>query len=480
MFDRKRLALLMVLAMLLAVVPSMAQDKPAEIGVWIAFGGSRLDWTTQKAEIFNKIFPQYHVTVEGGKDYEKLADQITLASEQGTLPAVVHYNEVNTVTARNSGSFKSIADALGDRTEVNGIKADLDDIVQPLKAYYTLDGKFSSMPWNASSAIWFSNMDMLKKAGVDKPPATWAEVDAACAKVMAMADHPKYCFTWPNYGWFFEQWLAQQNATLANNDNGRGGEAATELTFNSDAGVAIVKWLKEEYDKGYLYYSGKRDGDSWDTVDAAFLPGDQLAMAAYSSSDTASYTSTGKTNGFEVVASRLPYNQDAEGGWTGNLIGGGSLWLVDGLTPEQEEGALTFILWLTDTANSAEWHQVTGYFPVRTSSVDLLKTDKWYDAIEPQASQVWKDNAGVQDAKGKVWFDVNPNFIVAAQQVADSKVTPATSGAVMGAFNPIRSIVTAALDKALLTKDADPKAILDQAVQDANKALSDYNATQGS
>ncbi len=315
------------------------------------------------------MFPQYNVTIIGGYSYEEVFAQVAVAAEQGDLPAVVHYFEVGTQDARDSGLFKSIADALGDRTEVNGLSVNLDDIIGPVRAYYTLDGKFTSMPWNTSSAIWFSNMTILKAAGVDTPPATWADVEAACEKVMAMDNAPEYCFTWPNHGWFFEQWLAQQNALFANNDNGR-AERATEVAFNSDAGVAVLTWLDDMYDKGYLYYSGAQGGDSWATVDQAYQT-QQVAMAAYSSSDTTYYTQMGVDNGFDTVASFLPYNQEA--GWTGNLIGGGTLWLVNGLDPAVEDGALTFLLYLTNTENAADWHKLTGYIAIRNS----VECDCW-------------------------------------------------------------------------------------------------------
>lgn len=475
---RNLLVLMSVMALLtlvLAVIPATVAQEPVTVTAWIAFGTERLDWITQKAASFNALFPQYNVVIEGGLTYEGLDQKIKLAAEQGTLPAIVQYNEVSTTIARDSGNFKSIADALGDRTEVNGVALNADDFVQPVSAYYTLDGKFTSMPWNSSSSIMFSNMSILNAAGVDTPPATWAEVEATCEKVMAMENHPTYCFTFPNHGWFFEQWLAQQNANMANNDNGRSARS-TEVAFNSDAGVALLTWLQDMNSKGYLYYSGSRDGDSWASVDNAFLPGTEVAMAAYSSSDTAYYTNTGKENGFDVVASRLPYNQDAPGGWTGNIIGGGSLWLVNGLTPEQEDGALTFLMWLTDTENAAEWHQVTGYFPIRQSAIDLLSGEGWYDALNAHSpSQVWLANPAVEAGKGTGWFTANPNFIVAAQQIADSQITPATQGAVMGAFPDIRSIVTAMIDKVLLTADADPKTEVDAAAAAANAILEEYN-----
>lgn len=443
--NRKLFVLVAVALAVLAGVPAFAQE-PANINVWIAFtDAGRLGWAQERAAEFNEAFPQYNVSVEGYANYEELFSATALAAEQGSLPAVVQYFEVATQDARDSGYFTSIADALAGRTEVNGIPVNFDDIIGPVGAYYTLDGEFTSMPWNTSSAILFSNMTILNAAGIDTPPATWAEVEAACAAVMALENAPEFCFTWPNHGWFFEQWLAQQNAEFANNGNGREARA-TEVTFNNEAGVAVLEWLDEMLAAGYLYYSGAQGGDSWATVDQAF-GSQQVAIAAYSSSDTRIYTQTGIDNGFEVVASFLPYNDET--GWTGNLIGGASLWLTAGLSEEVQDGALTFLLWLTGTENDASWHQTTGYIAIRNSSNEALAADGWYEE--------------------------NPNFSVAADQLAQSTVTPATAGALVGAFPSIRNVVTQAIDTVLLT-DRPASEILDEAAAAANQILADYNS----
>lgn len=448
MFKHKHILFCFVVAMLaLTVVPAFAQGAGVE--VWIAFTDNRLDWANAKAAEFNAANPDLpQVSIVGKQNYEVLFADAATAAEQNALPAVLQYFEVASQVALDSGYFKPIADAVGDRTEIAGVPVNLDDFIGPVAAYYTIGGKFNSMPWNTSSAIMFSNMNILTAAGVDTPPATWADMEAACEKIMGMDGAPQYCFTWPNHGWFFEQWVAQQNAVLANNDNGR-SDRATEVTFNNEAGVALLTWLRDMKDKGYLYYSGAQGGDSWATVDQAFQ-GQEAAMAVYSSSDTAIYTDTGKQNGYEVAASFLPYNQDAEGGWTGNLIGGASLWLTAGLSTEIEDAALAWLFWLTNTDNAADWHKTTGYMPIRLSSVEKL------------------------EAEG--WFTENPNFIVAANQLAQSQKTVATSGALLGDFPAIRGIVTAAIDKMLLTDGADAQAILDEAVAEANKTLAEYNA----
>lgn len=441
---RKFSVLMLLAVVMLAVAPAFAQDA-VDVPVWIAFtDDARLGWANDRAAEFNEMFPQYNVTIQGYANYEELFAATALAAEQSELPAIVQYFEVATQDARDSGYFKPIAEALGDRTEINGLEVNLDDFVGPVSAYYTLDGEFTSMPWNTSSAIWFSNMTILNAAGIDTPPATWADVEAACETIMAMDGAPEYCFSFPNHGWFFEQWLAQQDALFANNNNGRDARA-DEVVFASDAGVAILTWLKDMSNKGYLYYSGAQGGDSWGTVDQAFST-QQIAMAAYSSSDTATYTNVGVDNGFDVLASFLPYNQET--GWTGNLIGGASLWLVDGLSTDVEDGALSFLIYMNSTENAASWHQLTGYIPVRLSAAQEL-TD-----------------AG--------WFSEHPNFTVAGDQLAQSTVTPATSGAVLGAFPAIRNEVTQAIDTVLLTEE-DPAAVLQAAQDRSNEILSEYN-----
>jgi sn-glycerol 3-phosphate transport system substrate-binding protein len=441
----KKLAMLVVALAVIAtmVMPSFAQE-PVEVNVWVAFDDYRLDWANEVAAEFNELYPQYNVVVTGGHSYETMFADAVAAGEQGELPAIVHFFEAGTQDARDSGLFKAIADALGDRTEVNGLSVNLEDFIGPVASYYTLDGKFTSMPWNTSSAIWFSNQTILDAAGVAAPPTTWAEVEAACEAIMALEDAPEYCFTWPNHAWFFEQWLAQQDGLLVNNGNGR-DERATEVAFNSDAGAAVLNWLKDMHDKGYLYYSGAQGGDSWATVDQAFST-QQVAMAAYSSSDTTLYTQFGVDNGFNTVASFLPYN-DATG-WTGNLLGGGTLWLADGLETEVEDGALTFLLYLTSSENDAAWHQLTGYMAIRNSSNELLTEEGW--------------------------FDENPNQTVAAQQLATSSVTPATSGALVGGLPAIRTELTAAIDRVLLGGESAEDALA-EAAEEANIIIEEYN-----
>ncbi|MFN8372444.1 MAG: extracellular solute-binding protein [Anaerolineae bacterium] len=433
---------LLVLLVLVTSIPALAQDV-TEVRVWIAFTDTRLDWARNVAAAFNEAHPEYNVVVDGYANYEEILDATVLALDQGNPPAVVQWFEVGTQPARDYGYFKPIETALAGRTEVLGEPVVLDDIIDPVRAYYTLDGVFTSMPWNSSSAILYVNTAMMEAAGVAAIPTTWQELEAACALVMAQDPAPAGCVTWPNHGWFFEQWMAQQDAAYANNDNGR-TERATEVTINSEAGVAIASWWQNMYNMGYYTYSGvQRD---WGATEQAIETG-ITPFIITSSADAGNITRIAAENGIEIVTARMPYNADT--GWTGNLIGGASLWLVDGLDTATEDGALAFMQFLDNTENAASWHQTTGYLPITHSAVALLEEQGW--------------------------FDENPNFRIAFDQINDTTVTVATRGALLGTFPETRDIVTQTMED-LMLQGGDPAEALNAAAESANALLADYNA----
>jgi sn-glycerol 3-phosphate transport system substrate-binding protein len=446
---RRVVLLVLLLALLLISAASlMAQDEPVEIRAWIAFTDGRLDWARERAAEFNAAFPEYNVVIEGYPNYEALFNATVLAAEQGNPAAITQYFEAATQEARDAVGpngeplFKSVADAIGDRTEINGIPVVLDDVVSSAANYYTIDGVFTSMPWNTSSAIMFTNMDLLTAAGIDTIPDTWEGITAACDAIMALENAPANCITWPNHAWFYEQSIAQQGADLANNGNGRDARA-TEVLLNSDASVAYVSWWKDLNDKGYYVYTGvQRD---WTGTYNAFIA-QQVAFLIYSSSDTTLITNDSATAGFEAVASFMPHNGAVE--YAGNIIGGATLWLNNGLDEVTETGALMFLNWFNNTENAADWHSFTGYIPITDSAVALLESEGWFEA--------------------------NPNSQVASAQLDAATPSSATAGALIGNFVAIRDVITSAIEEVLIT-GTDPAAAMEAANAAANVLLEEYN-----
>jgi sn-glycerol 3-phosphate transport system substrate-binding protein len=430
--------------------PEAVPEGVIEVPVWIAFTDGRLDWTREVADAFNEQVEGVQVTIQGFDAYEPLFDATLLAVDQGNPPAIVQYFEAATTEAAdavtNAGDplFTSVEQAIGGRDEILGVPVMLDDVVDAARSYYTLDGEMKSMAWNTSSAIMFSNKTMLDAAGIDSIPETWEEVIAACETMMSADDPPANCITWPNHSWFTEQTIAQQGALLANNDNGRSGRA-DEVFIDSAAMIDWVTYWQDLQEAGHYVYTGvQRD---WDGTYNAFAS-QQLPFLIYSSSDTTLLTDEGIEGGFEVVTSFMPRNANrGEGG--GNIIGGATLWLVDGLDPEVEDVALAFMNFLNNPENAADWHKTTGYIPITNAAVELL------------------------EAEG--WFDENPNSRTAGEQLDAAPSTAATAGVLMGNFVAIRDVITEAIED-VLVNNLDGATRLDEAQQDAQRLLDDYNA----
>jgi sn-glycerol 3-phosphate transport system substrate-binding protein len=440
-----------VLALMLAVMafaPALAQDEPTEVRVLIAFTDYRLDWARERAAEFNEQFPEYNIVIEGLASYNDVFDAAVLGSEQGNQPAVIHFFEAATQEARDavnaSGEplFKNIDEAIGDAEEINGVPVVLGDVVDSAAEYYTLGGEFTSMPWNTSSAIMFTNNNMLEAAGVEEIPETWAEIEAACATISSLEDGPDNCITWPNHSWFVEQTMAQQGELLANNNNGR-DERATEVFLDSQGMIDYISWWQGLNDEGYYVYTGtQRD---WTGTYNAFIA-EQVAFLIYSSSDTTALTSDGTDAGFEVEASFMPYNDEGE--YAGNIIGGATLWLTNGLDAEVETGALMFMNWFNNPENAADWHRVTGYIPITDPAIELLEEEGW--------------------------FEENPNSRVAGDQLTAAAENDVNPGALIGNFVAIRDVITGAIED-ILVNDLDVEERLTEANEEANLLLEEYN-----
>jgi sn-glycerol 3-phosphate transport system substrate-binding protein len=307
------------------------------------------------------------------------------------------------------------------------------------------------MPWNASNPIFYYNRGMFEAAGLDPdaPPATFDEILAACEAIMALPEDTRPsagCINYPMATWFPEQWVAMQNGLFVNNDNGRNGRAS-EALFTSPEMVNVVNWFKTLADAGYYTYSGTPN--DFNGEGQSFLSG-ATAMTINSTAGIALFQRFSGIFGVDLGIAALPTpSADATNGGT---VGGGSLWVTAGHTDEETQAAIDFIFFMTDTANDMVWHQGTGYFPVRQSSIDQLTTDGW--------------------------FDENPAYRIALDQLQAQAGNIANAGATIGPAPEVRGALISAL-QSIADSGQDVTASLEAAKAQADAALADYNATVG-
>ncbi|QEN08519.1 ABC transporter substrate-binding protein [Oceanispirochaeta crateris] len=410
-----------------------ASSQPKEIQFWFSFSDDkRSGWIKDLAADWNASHTEYKIVAEQKGSYRETLQAAVLASRQSVAPHLVHVFEVGSQLAFDSGIFEPIG---------NIGSFDTSDYIQPVLNYYTLNGTVNSIPFNSSSPILYINEDMMIQAGLDpkNPPETFEEIIAACEKAKA-AGVTEAGLGFNLHGWFYEQWLAEQGAPIVNNGNGRDGRA-TETMLDSKESKIIFNFIKELNDKGFYKYTGKLE--DWGGSDAIFQEG--KVMFHITSTADLGNISTAIDDRFQMGTGRLPIPGSSKR--NGVVIGGASVWLTKGHPMDEMEAARDFILFLTNTENMMDWHKMTGYYPVRNSSIEKLEQEGW--------------------------FTEAPTRTIAFTQLLETESNMATAGGLMGTFGDTRTIVEEAIQKVLNGADVD--ASIEQAKTLADLKLSEYN-----
>jgi sn-glycerol 3-phosphate transport system substrate-binding protein len=415
--------------------PAAEEAKPVELTFWHAMSGSRGDVVKDLVDTFNAAHPDMHVTAEFTGSYAETLTKALAAYKAGEPPTIVQVYEVGTQTMLDSGAIVPVY-------TLNKGEVDWNEVVEPIRKYYSVDGNLYCMPFNSSTAMMYYNKDMFEAAGLDpdKPPTTWTEVEAYSKQIMdAGVAEGGFSMGWP--AWILEQMFAYHDQLYANNDNGRSGRA-TEVLFNSDFGTMVLSEWQRMAQEGVLVYGGRTY-----KANDPFLAG-QFAFLFQSTSSLGGIL---KKAEFNVGTAFLPrFEGDYPKG--NSVVGGGCLWLTNTSTPEQQAAAWEFFKYTFSPERAIIWHKETGYFPTSVTAYKMLQDEGW--------------------------FDEEPNHATAFNQILSGADTPAARGVLLGNFVQIRDITGTAIEE-IVVNGADPKETLDKAAAEANQVLADYNSLYG-
>jgi sn-glycerol 3-phosphate transport system substrate-binding protein len=407
-----------------------------------------IDPVRERAAEFGRNHPEYEVKIHG-IPFLTMAAEVDKAAKAGAVPTLAAYQYTVTQHARDAvaadGSplFTSVEKAVAGRTEILGEPVVLDDLVANARDYYTFDGKLTSMPRNTSTVLLYANTTLLEAAGIGSVPRTWDELEAAGKALLALPGGPAHAVTWPNFGWFFQQSVAQQGGLLADQDNGRTGKAG-KIDLASPEMLAYVQWWRRLHESGCYRYTGKPT--DWPGTFAAFAA-QEVAFLMSSSVEAGPIVQAGRDGGFQVEAAPMPYNNHAP--YYGNPVAGESVWLATGLDKSTEDGALAFLQYLANPRNAtSRYEHGRTFVPATEASIALL------------------------EAEG--WFERNPHFRVAIDQLRATTDTPATRAAVFGNFLEIQNVTAAAMHD-VLAGGADPDLRFAEATVQAQALLDEYN-----
>ncbi len=351
----------------LVVFPASVLAEPITINWWFAHGGRLGEKVQEIVANFNASQSQYKVVATYKGNYHDTMMAGIAAFRSKNPPHILQVFEVGTASMMAAkGAIKPVYEVMAE----SGLPFDPKAYLPTVTGYYTApDGKMLSMPFNSSTPVLYYNVEAFQKAGLDpdKPPKTWPEV-AEYAKKLVAAGYPGgFSTAW--ISWIhLENFSAWHNVPIGTKSNGFAG-MDTEFVFNSPLHVKHIQKLADWQKEKIFVYGGRRNKGN------ALFSSEQVAMYTESS---AGYAGFKKTCKFPFRTSMLPYWPDVAGAPQNTIIGGASLWVLQGHSAEEYKGVAAFFNYLSKPEVQADWHQFTGYLPITLAAYELTKKQGFY------------------------------------------------------------------------------------------------------
>ncbi|SEO25704.1 sn-glycerol 3-phosphate transport system substrate-binding protein [Amphibacillus marinus] len=408
-------------------------NEPVEVVFWHAMGGALQEALDQIVDQYNASQDAVVVTADYQGTYDEALTKFNTIAGTDSAPTMMQVFEIGTKSMINSGGIEPI------QTFVDAEGYDMSQLEENIINYYQLDDTFYSMPFNSSTPVMYYNKDAFDAAGLDAdtPPATYQEVEAASKQITESNPEMKG-FALQAYGWLYEQLLANQGALLMNNDNGR-SDTPTEVGFTEEEGKSVFEWVERMInDDTFANY-----GTNGDNMIAGFFAED-VAMFIASSANVRNVVDSAP---FEVGVGFLPYPEDKDR--EGVVIGGASLWMMNGKPEEEQLAAWDFMKYLQTPEIQGAWHASTGYFAINPAAYEQPIVLETYEQI--------------------------PQLQVTVEQLQSTVSSFATQGALMDMIPEGRRITETALETVYNGGDVDTayQSVVDQinaAIEQANRA----------
>jgi sn-glycerol 3-phosphate transport system substrate-binding protein len=297
------------------------------------------------------------------------------------------------------------------------------------------------MPFNSSTPVFYWNKELFQKAGLDpaRPPTTWSEVGEMGKKLVAAGAPCGITIQWQTWT-MIENFGAWHNLPFSTKANGFGG-LDTELKFNDAARVKHLEAL-HDWSKDKVFVYGGREGKSTGLFTAG-----ECAMHIASSGTAGAIQAAFKEKPFGIAM--MPYWPDVAAKPQNSIIGGATLWVLQGKDKADYKGVAKFFTYLSSAAVQAKWHQQTGYVPITTAAAELSQKQGFYDKF--------------------------PGRDVAVKQLTLNPPTENSKGLRIGNFVQIRDIMDEEME-AVWSNKKTAKQALDDAVTRGNKLLREFEA----
>lgn len=429
----RRLAAASLAAWLSAAAPAFAVT---EIQWWHAMPGELGREVERLASDFNASQSEYRIvpTYKGLYTETMTAAMFALRSQQH--PAILQAAEIATATMMTA---KGVIVPVHQLMREQDVEFTPSAYLPTIASYYSdSQGNLLSFPFNSSTPILYYNKDQFRLAGLDPdaPLSTWPQVEAAARKLREKGIACGVTTAWP--AWInIENFSAFHNVPIATQENGlRGFDAQLQINNLAVTGhiATLADWQKEQI----FDYSGRTND-----AERRFY-NSECGIVISSSAARADIIANAK---FEIGYGMLPYWPNVQGAPQNSIIGGGSLWVLQGRPAAEYKGVARFFAFLSRPDVQASWHQWTGYLPATLAAYEQTRALGFYDR--------------------------NPGTDISIRQITLHPPTGNSKGLRLGSYVIVRDIIQEELEAALSGRKP-AKAALDDAVRRGNDILRQF------
>ena len=308
---------------------------------------------------FNTRHPDIHVTPSYTGSYDDTNLKTHAAIQAGHSPAVVlmSANFVREYVITGEAVSLDPLIAAGGETDAQY----MDKFFPALRINAMEAGHVYGVPFQNSTPVMYYNKAAFSEVGLDPehPPATWAEWSDA-AKKLTKRDGSNttrwglmMVTSYDTLGWLVSGFTMSNGGQYY--DQAWGGE----VYYNQPSTLGAVTFLDNLVHKDHAMPEGVTDPNA---VASAFFSG--RAAMIVNSTGALSFVRDNMKQPYGVAfIPRAQRNAVA--------IGGGSLIIPKGNSPERQKAAWTFINEMTNPAISGGWSRFTGYFAPNRHAYEL-------------------------------------------------------------------------------------------------------------
>jgi sn-glycerol 3-phosphate transport system substrate-binding protein len=423
---------------------SGASGKTVEITLWHTEVAANLDTMQALTRRYNDSQNEVKVKLAFQGEVNEEMAKLVASLRGGDLPQLLYINEGQAQRLIDSGAVTPMQDFI-DRDNY-----DLSDLDPRAVRYYSFEGRLWGMPFANIIPMLFYNKATFREVGLDpeKPPKDLEQVRQFSEKIIKRDAHGNLTRSGVAIDindWHLNLMLQEHGDLFVNNDNGRAGRA-TEVLFNGPTGQAFYQWWHDMVDQGLALNVGRNPT----YADAVLAVATGHAGMTFASSAHLRSVVDLLELGLEGGEWDLGVaNEPGVPGGTGLPgIYGRALWILNKHPQEEQDAAWKFVKWLMEPEQQAEWYAGSGYLPVNLSAYDL-----------PAAKEI--------EAK-------YPQFKVAADLTRAASSSPGPLGPLIGPHVELAEILTRSAEE-MLVGGKDPIDALNDAADEANRVLEDYN-----